>query len=226
MNKNRFIVVLLLGMAYATLYMICSVIFFRYISVNLSIFHYHAKFSGSCLLYPCMFITSDIIVMLTNRKVGITIALLGLLCEGIFAFNFGMTGRLITPTFIDNNSITSSEMIGYLGNHIWLFFCYGVFAETAAAIGEIIIFSSVFNKLRTFTTSTIFSIAITFVIHNTIKDYLALGHEPDVWNIIITNTLIDIGVMATYVFVISSLIKINAYSRIRNFRVLSYKLFI
>jgi|SRR6185437_3680503 len=95
-------------------------------------------------------------------------------------------------------------------------------AETAAAIGEIILFSVLFNKIKTFTTSTIISITVIFIIHNTIKDYAALNAEPDVWKIIINNTLIDIGIMASYVFIISVMIKFRAYLKVYNIPFFNY----
>ena len=74
------------SMIYVTLKLVCNPLFLRQIQVNIGMFDYYSiKCVGSAFIYSLIYIVSDMIVMLSNRKSAIIIVCFGIFCDGLFS---------------------------------------------------------------------------------------------------------------------------------------------
>lgn len=201
-NENSLYILLSMSMLYVAFKLTCNTIFFRQILFHVPLTNVVLRLVSSSFIYPAIYVISDAIVAISNRKLAIIIILLGIFCDGLFSFlTFYMT-TLQLPTMEINQQINSSY-INHLGSQVWSLYCHGLLATIFASIAEVIMFNLIFKKSSSFFISTLISVIITLVAHNTITNYPMLKGDPEAWRIIFNGLSINISIMTIYAIVVS-----------------------
>lgn len=207
-NKSyKFGLLIFLSMLYITFKITCNPMFFRQAELSIPSINYYFKITSAAFLFPSIYVLSDSIIALTNRKVGFFIIIFGIICDGLFSYGANYFANLDMPTIISKTELDNTMSVNLIGSKIWPLYYHGILATIIASLVEAIVFSFIYNKLFNFFTSTIISISIILVIHNLITDYFTLKHEPDVWQIIINNWVVNITILFTYGIIILGIIK-------------------
>lgn len=198
-----------LTMFYVTCKLACNPMFFRQAEFTVPLIQYHMKITCAAFIFPAIYVISDAIIALTNRKIGGLIIIFGIICDGIFSYGISYFAKLEIPAIMSKTELLNTTSINIIAVQMWPLFYHGVIASAAAAIGEALIFSFIYKKLNNFFISTIASIIITLVIHNLITDYPILRDEPDAWHIIINNLLMNTSFMMVYTLIIVIFMRIH-----------------
>ena len=196
-------------MFYVTLKLLCNPMFFRQTELFVPFTHYDIKITCAALIFPAIYVLSDAIILLTNRKIGFIIITFGLICDGLFSYGVNYLANLNLPAVMSKIELADTMAVNIVGVQMWPLYYHGVIASAIASLSEAFIFSFVYKKLQNFFVSTISSITIILVIHNLITDYPVLSHEPDVWQIIINNWFMNISFMTIYTLLIILVMKIH-----------------
>ena len=203
-----------LSMLYITFKITCNPLFFRQVTLYIPFTILKFKLNASSFIYPAIYVISDAIVAITGRKMAIAIILMGVLCDGIFSLTINKVSMLNIPSIMSSTELLNTTSINIIGSKMNALFINGCIAAIFAAIVEVVLFSILFRKLNNFFVSTVLSVVITLVIHNLLNDYSMLKNEPDVWEIIINNWIINISIMTLYALFISIGLKlINIYKK-------------
>lgn len=208
-KDKAMLLLLLLSMMYATLKITCNPLFFRQIEFNLYFIDYTLKLTGSALVYSFIYVISDLITLLSNRRFAIFIILFGITCDGLFSYIFHHLSTVDIPSVMSATELLKTNSFNVLGADIWKLFSHGLIAATVASIGEVLLFALIYQKVNNFFISTTLSVIITLLCHNLITDYPMLKHEPDAWNLIAHNLLINISIMIIYASIISLFLKLE-----------------
>lgn len=203
-QKNIHIVLLLaLAMLYVTCKLTCNPLFFRQSLFTIPFTHHQIRIVSSAFVYPAIYVISDAIVAVSNRMITIFIIIIGVVCDGLFS---GMTNLVTTLQMPHINSLiqqANTNAVNQLGSQFWQLYYHGVIAALTAAILEVLIFSFIFRKSRNFFISTIASVIIVLLAHNTIADYPLLKSDPNALTIIFNGIGMNVSVMAIYAALIS-----------------------
>ncbi|WP_367607661.1 VUT family protein [Legionella sp. W05-934-2] len=210
LKKDKAILLLLLfSMLYVTLKVTCNPLFFRQIELKLFFVDYPIKLTGSALVYSFIYVISDLIALLSNRKTAIFIILCGIACDGLFSSTFYLLSSIDIPSVMSSSELIKTQSFNLLGAEMWRLFYHGLAAATVASIGEVLLFSLLYKKIKSFFASTALSVIFTLSCHNLITDYPMLKHEPDAWNLIIHNLTINISIMVLYAAIVSLFINLE-----------------
>jgi len=205
-NINAY-VLLFAAMLYITCKLVCNPLFFRQIDISLLFFSGPIKLTGSAFFYPAIYILSDLITALSNRRVAIVIAMFGIFCDGFFSFCVSHVSYLVIPSVMSATELLNTNSVDLIGKPMWQLYYQGVMAATFAAVFEILMFSLLFKRIKNFIVATVLSVVMTLVIHNLINDYQMLKHEPDVWKIIIDNWIVNVTILFVYAVIISGVMQ-------------------
>jgi hypothetical protein len=200
--------VIILAMTYITFKLTCNPIFFRQIEFFIPFTQYQLKLVGSALIYPGIYVLSDALLALSNRKTTILIIIIGILCDGLFSWTITHISQLDIPTVMSPNELTNTLAVNTIGSQMWTLYYHGVFAALAAAIAEILIFAALLKKWRNFFVSTTVSVVITLVAHNLINDYAMLKSEPDALQLIFHNLATNISIMIIYAAIVNLIMSV------------------
>lgn len=203
-NSNSHVVIVL-AMIYVSCKLTCNPLFFRNINFSYPFFNFQLKIVGSALAFPLIYIISDLIVIASNRMTTIVIILAGIICDGLFSFSVSYVAALPLPPAMSSAQITNTGAINVVGNQIWNLYLHGILATIAANVAEVLIFTSLFKKIKNFFVSTILSVFIILIFHNTITDYPMLKNQPDAWNTIFNGLFINMSILAMYAAIFSIL---------------------
>lgn len=207
-NTNKPYLVIILAMLYISFKLICNPIFFRQIELSIPPITYNLKVVGSALIYPFIYILSDVIVALSNRKTTIIIIVAGIICDGIFSFVVSRISNFALPSNLSGQALANTLAINQVGGQMWLLFIHGCIAALVVAIIEIIIFAALLKRLNNFFISTLISVVVTLVSHNLITDYPMLRQQSDAWGLIFHSLSINITIMFIYTTIVSLVLKI------------------
>ncbi len=197
-------------MLYITLKLTCNPLFFRQIEIHFWFINYDLKVVSSALTYPLIYVISDLIVLISNRRSAIFIVLTGILCDGIFSFAWHFISTIDIPQVMTSTELIKTTAINTIGIDVWRLFYHGLLASTITAIAELLIFSTLYTKIKSFFLSTVISVIITLTFHNIILDYQMLKNEPDAWFLIMHSLSINITIMTIYAFSVSTFLKIKS----------------
>jgi len=203
------LLLLFLSMLYITLKVICNPLFFRQVEFYLEFIDYHAKLTCSAFIYSLIYVLSDMIVVISNKRFAIFIIIFGVLCDGLFTGIVHFVSTIDVPSVMSNTELIKTAAVNTLGSDMWRFFSHGLFASVAAAIAELLIFAYLYKKINSFFVSTVTSVVITLVTHNVILDYPMLKHEPDFWLLIMHNLAVNISIMIMYAAIVSIFLTIR-----------------
>ncbi len=198
------------AMLYITLKLTCNPLFFRQIEIHFWFIDYDLKIVSSALTYPLIYVISDLIVLISNRRYAIFVIFTGIVCSGVFSFAWHFISTVNIPKVMTSTELVKANAINIIGIDMWKLFCHGLLASTIASIAELLIFSALYTKIKNFFISTIISIIVTLTFHNTIIDYQMLKNEPDVWLLIIHSLSINITIMIIYALTVSIFLKIKS----------------
>ena len=198
------------AMLYITLKITCNPLFFRQININLLFINYDFKILSSSLTYPLIYVISDLIVLISNRRSAIFIVLTGILCDGMFSCAWHFVSTIDVPQVMTTTELIKTTAINIIGTDVWRLFYHGLLASTIAAIAELLIFSALYTKIKSFFISTIISVIITLAFHNIITEYQMIKNEPDAWFLIIHSLSINITIMIIYALTVSIFLKIKS----------------
>lgn len=204
-DATQFMIILMVAMLYVACKLVCNPLFFRQIELSIIFLAHPLKLTGSALIYPLIYILSDLIVALTNKKTAVIIALFGIFCDGIFSFTTSYISASAIPPVMSPTELANATAVNIFGINMWAFYYHGVIAAIVAAIAEILIFATLFKRMKNFLVSTLTSVIVTLVVHNLINDYQMLKHEPDVWSLIINNWLVNITVIFVYTLIVTGI---------------------
>lgn len=201
-KDSKVYLLLVMAMLYVTFKLTCNTLFFRQTIVHISIINMEMRIVCSAFVYPAIYVISDGIVALSSRKLAIITIIVGVLCDGFFSWSTNAVTKLDLPS-MSHDQLLNSLAINQVGPHVWKLYYHGVIAAITAAIAEVIIFSLIFRKLKNFFISTIVSVIITLLVHNTITDYPMLRSDPDAWKIIFNGISMNITIMTLYAAIVS-----------------------
>lgn len=201
-------------MLYVTCKVVCNVLFFR--QIELSCFGHSIKIVGSALIFPFIYILSDAIIYLSNKKTVIFVIIFGLICDCIFSISIYQIANFSIPQNMTSSELLLTQAANMIGIKMWQLFYQGLIASFIAAILEVIIFTKLYKFLKSFILSTITSVFITLLCHNIINDYNMLSQEDDVWTLIIDNLAINISIVVIYVLLMSALMKMKPWEKFYN----------
>ena len=204
-NNSSIYLLLLISMLYITLKLTCNTLFFRQTLFTVPFTHLDIRIVSSAFVYPSIYVVSDALVALSNRRIAIIVAIIGIVCDGLFSFSTFFVTNLAMPV-ITGAQQANTFYINQLGPHVWELYYHGLAAATTAAIAEIVIFSFILKRSGNFFISTISSVIITLLAHNTVTDYPMLKSDPDAWKIIFNGLGMNISIMAIYAAIISVLL--------------------
>lgn len=204
-NNFSYCILFFAAMLYVTCKLVCNPLFFRQVDISFFFSAAPLKLNSSAFVYPGIYVLSDLIVVLSNRRFGILIAIFGIICDGIFSFAVSHISGLPLPSTMSKTELLSTTSVNTLGLQMWPLYYQGLIAATIAAIAEILIFSTIFKRLDNFVIATVTSVMITLVFHNVINDYQMLKHEPDVWRLIINNWMVNITILFIYAVIIAGI---------------------
>lgn len=207
--------VVFLVMLYVTCKLTCNPIFFRQTEFNLPFINYYFKITCAAFIFPSIYVLSDTIVAFTNRKIAILIIIFGIICDGVFSYLVSYFSNHPLPSVISPHELLNTNAVNVIGLQMWPLFYHGVMASAIAAIGEAIIFSFFYKKINNFFISTITSIMIILVIHNLITDYPTLRAEPDVWQIIVDNWIMNTFFMIMYTLIVVMFMEFRKFFQMR-----------
>lgn len=206
-NYNKSVYVLLvLSMLYVAFKLTCNPMFFRQTIIKLPLLSWDLKIVCSAFVFPAIYVMSDVITALSNRKLAITIIIIGAVCDGIFSFAVDSITSLRIPNNISGLQALNTQYINHLGPQVWSLYYHGVIASVVTAIVEVFIFSFVLKKSKNFFIATITGVIITLLIHNTITDYPLLRLDPDAWKIIFNGIFVNVSIMVIYASIVSTIL--------------------
>ena len=130
---------------------------------------------------------------------------MGQFCTLIYTYH---VTKLQMPVITSSVQQLNTNYINQLGPQIWRLYYHGVFAAIIAAIAEVIIFGFIFKKSSNFFISTVTSVIIILLVHNTITDYPLLKSDPNAWKIIFNGVSMNVSVMMIYAAIISIILYI------------------
>lgn len=198
-------------MMYVTCKLVCNPIFFRQTNFNLPYLAYHFNFTCAAFIFPSIYVLSDVIVALTNRRIALIVVAVGIICDGLFSFLISYFSNMDMPLVMSKSELLYNNSVNVIGTQMWPLFYDGLVATIIAATSEALIFSFLYKKMNNFFISTISSICIILVMHNLITDYPALRHEPDAWRIIIDNWIMNMSFMVLYSLLVVIIMKMRKY---------------
>lgn len=169
-------IVLFAAMLYVTCKLVCNSLFFRQVDISILFFPNPIKLTCSAFLYPIIYILSDLIIALSNKRFAIILALFGIFCDGFFSFCVSHISYLAISSVMSATELINTNAVDLVGRPMWQLYYQGLIAATFAAIFEILMFSILFKKYKNFIVSTVISVIITLIIHNLINDYHMLKH--------------------------------------------------
>lgn len=209
-NELPLLLLLFFSMLYVTLKVICNPLFFRQIEFTLTFINYSVNLTGAAFVYSFIYIISDIIVLLSNRRYAIFIILFGIVCDGLFSYIMYFTSTISTPPFLSNMILMNTLAVNTIGANMWSLFYHGLLAASIAAVAELLIFSILYKKIHSFFVSTVTSVIVTLISHNLFNDYFMLKDNPEHWGLIIHNLTVNIIIMVIYATIISTILFIKA----------------
>lgn len=200
-NKEKpLLIIVILAMAYITIKLTCNPLFFKHVDfkVNLIFTSFVIKVVSSTFIYPLVYVISDLITVMTNRKTAILIILAGILLDGFYSGAVFISASFDTPAMMSSSELENARVINYLGSPTWMLYYGGVFGTIITAIAEILIFNKLYNKLKNFYIAAIASVVVVLVIHNPIAA-LPIWDEPDYWDVVSNGLIVDITFMIVYI---------------------------
>lgn len=201
-KDNKTYLLLSMSMLYVAFKLTCNTLFFRQTMIHIPIINMDLRVVCSAFVYPAIYVISDGIVALSSRKLAIVTIIVGTTCDGLFSWATNSVTTLSLPN-MSHDQLLNSLAINQIGPQVWKLYYHGLVAAITAAIAEVIIFSFIFQKIKNFFISTIISVVITLLAHNTITDYPMLRSDPDAWRVIFNGLSINITIMALYAAVVS-----------------------
>lgn len=204
-DENKLYLLLTMAMLYVAFKLTCNTLFFRQTNIHLPLFNMELRVVCSAFVYPAIYVISDGIVALSSRKLAIATIIVGTICDGFFSWATSSITSLNLPS-MSNDQLLNSLAINQIGPQVWKLYYHGLIAAITAAIAEVIIFSIIFKKIKNFFVSTIISVVITLLAHNTITDYPMLRSDPNAWRIIFNGLSINIAIMALYAALVTILL--------------------
>lgn len=208
MNKNnqeinrKALFLTIASMCYITIKLTCNPLFFRLtdFTLNIYIIHYVVKVFSSTFIYPLVYVVSDIVTALSNRRIAICIIIVGIVCDGFFSYSIYYASLLQLPHFMTASELKNASYVNYMGHPIWKLYYSGVIGTIITSVVEVLIFNKLYKKMQNFFTSTILSIIVVIVVHNPIAA-LPIWNEPDYWRVVTNGLIVDISFLIAYVLI-------------------------
>lgn len=200
--------IIFLAMFYMTTNLMCDPLVFRQLVLDPILIEHHLKLSCSAFVYPIDCITIDAIIFLTNRRIASIVILFGILCDGVFSLGLHYVASLPFPHTLSNSTMLNTVSVNAIGHAIWPLWYHGLLANLVVSILEIAVFSAVFRRSNNFLFSAAISTFITLSTHIIINDYPVLNQESNVWEIIISNSLMTSSIMLTYIGIMYLITKV------------------
>lgn len=199
---NQLIWIVVISMFYVAVKLTCNPLFFRHVEVTIPTLSFSTtiKVVSSTFIYPLVYVLSDLITALTNRKMAIIIIIVGILCDGFFSFGVYYVSLINIPTSMTNTELKNADFVNYLGYPIWKLYYSGVLGSIITSITEIFLFNKLYRKMQNFFSSTIISVIVVLIIHNPIAAF-PIWSEPDYWQVVTNGLIIDISFMIIYVLI-------------------------
>jgi uncharacterized PurR-regulated membrane protein YhhQ (DUF165 family) len=203
---------LAVAMLYVTAKVVCNPMFFRVTDVD--IWGLVFRFSAAALIYPLIYILSDVLVYLENRNKAIIVVIIGIICDGLFSYALSLSHMLPHAQAMAPNEALHSNAIDIIAPLMPALWYHGILATLIAGIAEILLFSFLLKRIKNFGLSTVISVATTIAIHNATLDYQILKEYPDVMWRIISNYSLNMTVVIIYTIIISIILSVRKKQRV------------
>lgn len=183
---------------YITLSLACDPIAFRLISIqNLTV-------SGSVLLYPALYTLLDMLTRLIGKNKTIALIIVFHLCDLIFSYLLYWINLLPAPsTFHNLNAFTT--ILSPLPRMFWA----GILGAIIAGTMEVLIYSFLQTKFKSFIFTSFISTSIVLLFHDVPTDIIAFKKIfPDQYLMIaVDNFIVILSILFAYTLVGSFLLK-------------------
>lgn len=223
LTNRRFYIFIFLSMLFVSTKLACNPLFSRQMDLHLSLplirLDYTFKVTCSALIYPLIYILSDLIVLVTNKKTAIIVTLFGIFIDGLSSALFTYIAHKPLPMNMSETERVTSQSFNAISIHMWQLFNSGLIANIVVAIVEIIMFAFFLRKINNFFISVMVSIIVTLAIHYPLTDYRVLSHEPDALHILLHNFATNVAIMSIYAIFVTfgiyviNVIKYKVYKR-------------
>ncbi len=116
----------ILAMLYNTLNILCDTLFYRY--YELSIFNRNYLVYCVVFVFPILYIISDVIVVLSDRKTSIKIISLAIFLDGIYSLISSLIARFSIPNNLSGMQLHTTISYNAVSHDLWSLFLYSLFA--------------------------------------------------------------------------------------------------
>ncbi|HLX52449.1 MAG TPA: VUT family protein [Aquella sp.] len=211
---TRTLALVIISMFYVTVKLTCNPLFFRHVEFTVNLLSYQTpmKVVSSTFIYPLVYVISDLITAVSNRKTAITIIIFGIMCDGFFSYGIYYVSLTNLPHLMTDTELKNANFVNYMGAPIWKLYYSGVIGTAVTSIVEILIFNKLYQKMKNFFSSTILSVVVVLVVHNPIAA-LPIWNEPDYWQVVTNGLFVDISFMIIYIFIAYLATKLYLYNK-------------
>ena len=200
--------IVILSVLYVACKLTCNPLFFRLVNIHIPFLNFEFNVLNTILLFPILYLLINLIIIASNKNMAIFIFIAGIICEGFFSFSVTYATSLPIPNLMTKIQSLNTNAINIYGSKIWYQFKQELFAEIFINIFQIIIFSILIKKIRSFFISTMISVFITLVFYNIFINYYILATQNYNLNIAFRGISITMSILALYIGILSMIIRI------------------
>lgn len=201
-ETNKIYNIIILCLLFNTLSLACDPLDFRLISYHQYIF------TGAALIFPALYIISDLITRVCGRYMGVRLILLFHVFDGLFTYVLYWINLLPSPiNFKLMNSFQS--IFSPMPRLFWS----GILGDLIAAVVEILIYAYIQQRTKNFFIASVSAAIIILFAHNLPTDYFTF-HKifPNIYGqLIIFNFTINCLTVIIFSLALSVLLHFNKF---------------
>lgn len=168
-GKYNDLVIIFLAMLYVTTKLTCNLLDLRLISVSIFIFDNIENVTSSSFLYPLIYIINIYILMLKNKNTATLVALIGIVCDGIFSFGSKYSTHFAIPNNMTISELNNTLAVNTIAGYMWNFYDSGIVTSIISAIISLNLFILCKKIKISLFFNMLISSYIPIIIHHLIK---------------------------------------------------------
>ena len=164
LDNKRILVINTICLVYLTMSLACDMLAYRLIS-----FFGHTL-AASALLYIGLFALLDLLAKTCGRKFTIISIFIFHACDLLFTYFLFWINKISYP-----HNFYLIESYNHLFNGLPILFWSGILGAIAAGIIEVLFYSFVQKRVKSFFVSSYFSTIIVVLVHNAVTEYFTIN---------------------------------------------------
>ena len=210
MGKYNDFIIIFLAMVYVTIKLTCNLMYLRLVEVSIIFPPHDMIIPASTFLFPLVYVLAICIMMLSNKRIALIVALIGILCDGFFSFGSGSIIRLPIPYSMTPSELKNTLSINLIGNYMWSFYMKGIIVSIVTSILSLEIFIFL-NKIKVglFINMLISTFFATIIHHMQMVPYINWGY---MFYILKEYSLLYLSVLILYIMIAITVRQIAAKS--------------